>query len=115
MSLPRTLAGMWSDLNRRYFSNSLPSAREVSIRWVANNAEGSHLDSRHERGCTALVEGKWTVEINEGLREFPEAAYLSLVHEAVHMKIGLEHDHRSAEWKKEVRRISGMGLLGRVF
>lgn len=114
-SLPRTLGGMWGDINRRYFSSTLPGAREVSLKWVANNAEGAHLDSRHERASTNLVEGKWFVELNEGLKEFQEMAYLALVHEAAHMKIGLEHDHRSAEWKKEIRRLTGLGLLGRVF
>lgn len=115
MTFPRTLAGMWSDINKRYHGRSLPAARDMTFRFVADNAKGDHLDGRHERGSTSCTNGRWSIEINEGLQGFPPDTYLALAHESVHVKLGLDKDHRSKEWKAEVRRLTGKGLLGRVF
>lgn len=109
---------MWTDINKRYFEGVLPPAEAVELRYVPDNAEGFAFDGRYERAATSRKEGeegKWVVEINEGLRGFLGPTYLALAHEAVHVKLGLDVDHKAASWNREIRRLTGKGLLRRVF
>lgn len=110
-----TPKGVWNDLSRRHFDGRLPDGEEVTFRWVEDGGGGETLDAKHENASIFKdEEGKWVVELNAALKEFPEMLYLKIAHEALHCLVGLKEPHKGKKWNQEVRRLTGSGLLARI-
>lgn len=116
---PKTLQGQYNDISRRYFGGTLP---ECALRYVEPSGEGSFVDTRGECAAVAQDEltGAFTMEVDGGLERYPDLRYLVLAHECLHLslaKAGVENwtSHKSKEWNTGVRRLTGAGLLRRVF
>lgn len=113
-TFPRTPAGAYRDLRRRYFTDSVPE--RIAIRLVENKGEGAFLDARCELGAvTQEPDGSWVMELDVLLTNWPVLMYLVIAHEMVHIKIGMEERHGSKAWNREARRLQGAGLMRRVF
>lgn len=114
LSFPKRLERTYLDVNKRYFNSGLPL--DVEFRVVEDWGEGRAIDTRNTLACVyAREEGGFVVEIMASLEPLRCFHILTIAHEAVHIRIGLEKDHRSKEWKAEVRRLTGLGLFQREF
>lgn len=105
---------IYEEVNKDYFNGGLPL--DVEFRIIENWGAGRAIDTRHDAACVSdKSEGGFLVEVNRGIVEFKRFLRMTIAHEAVHLRIGLLKDHRSKEWKAEVRRLQGLGLLLEVF
>lgn len=106
--------GIYTDLNKRFFNGGLPG--DVEFRIVEDWASGKEIDTRHDAACVSeKTEGGFLVEINVSILAFRKFLRMVVMHEAIHLRVGLLKDHRSKEWKAEVRRITGQGFFLGVF
>ncbi len=105
---------IYDDLNKRFFNGGLPT--DVEFRVIEDWAAGKEIDTRHDAACVSeKAEGGFLIEVNVGVVAFPRFLTQVILHEAVHLRIGLLKDHRSKEWKAEVRRLTGLGFFLGVF
>jgi len=115
---PKTLKGQYSDISRRYFGGTLP---ECTLRYVEPSGEGAFVDTRGE--CAAVQreeDGAFSMEVDAGLERYSDLRYLVLAHECLHLALavsGVENwtSHKTKEWNTGLRRLTGAGLLRRVF
>lgn len=107
-------ARIYNELNKRFFNSGLPV--DVEFRIVEDWAAGKEVDTRHDVACVSeKAEGGFLVEVNVAITAFPRFLKMTLLHEAVHLRIGLLKDHRSKEWRAELRRVTGLGFFLGVF
>lgn len=105
---------IYADLNKRFFNSGLPT--DVEFRIIEDWASGKEIDTRHDAACVSeKAEGGFLIEINVSVVAFPRFLKMTILHEAVHLRIGLMKDHRSKEWRAELRRITGLGFWFGVF
>lgn len=101
---------IYTSLNKRYFNGGLPG--DVEFRIIEDWAQGREVDTRHDSACVSeKVEGGFLIEVNVAIVPFPKFLTQVIMHEALHLRIGLLKDHKSKEWKAEVRRITGQGFF----
>lgn len=105
---------IYNDLNRRFFNSGLPL--DVEFRVIEDWSAGRAIDTRHEMACVSeKSEGGFLIEVNASVMAFTKLPISVICHEAVHLRIGLLKDHRSKEWRAEVRRLQGMGFFLGLF
>lgn len=114
MALPKTAAGAYNDIRRRFLP-SLPESDRVTIRFVETGGAGDLIDTRDdEAGIIQDEAGNWNIEIDATIRAYPKWLYLVLAHECLHI-IHPNAAHKSKEWNQAVRQLNGRGLLARIF
>ena len=116
--LPKTLAGMYADIKRRYVDNwevEIPEAEEVEFHWVDPGGQTDLIDTL----CTWASafrddDGVWHVSFNDRIRTCPDFMYIVLAHEMLHIAYP-DAAHNDATWNEGYRRFVGAGLFRRVF
>jgi len=103
---------MYNDLNRRYFDGELPS--NVVFRWAEPHGEVEYIDTREDEAAVLKADGVWIMYLNAGLKCFPRQLYMTIAHEAIHIRYP-DALHGGSVWKREVRRLQGLGLFLRCF
>lgn len=115
---PATPSGAWNELNERFFEGRLPSTDDVQFKWIADgDGEGEAIRTSEDLACTSKTEGKWLIELNDVLKSSPKLMMFMLAHEAIHVILGITSaspSHGSAAWNREVRRLNGRNLLGKL-
>ena len=113
---PKTPKGMYNDINKRYFGGSLPPVEAVRFQWVEDFGESDWLDGRQEEASVVNLDGQWTISLNAVFRDakLTRQLYFTMVHECLHIAHP-DAEHGDKVWNREIRRLSGLGLLRRVF
>ena len=109
---PRTPLGMYNDINRRYFDGELPS--NVEFKFIEDMSEVDYIDTRKDEAATIKPLDVWIIYLNVGLKSFLKHLYMTIAHEAIHVRYP-NCNHGDKVWNREVRRLQGLGLLRRVF
>lgn len=110
MKPEKKCARLYEKLNKRFFNGGLPT--DVEFKVIEDWSQGRDIDTRHDMACVnEKVGGGFLIEVNAGIVDFPKVLTQVIAHEAIHLRIGLAKDHKSKEWKSEVRRITGLGFF----
>jgi len=100
VAAPFNLSRRFSSLNRRFFGGKLP--RDTIVVWMRN---------RDLMGACILAPA--TVSVHQGLRNWPKAAEMTLLHEMCHLALG-NYGH-GPTFQREMRRLALAGAFDRIW
>lgn len=94
--------------NLRYWAGELPSPKLIL---VPSGMQSVSLGCG-DWGAYTVKDGQHIIEIRAMIAAVDRTMlHASLLHEMIHLKIGVVERHRGRKWNREVRRISSLGAL----